>query len=422
MTTSKVWIIEPRDPFIARDGKPFSVGVSAATLPFPFPSTTTGGVRTRAGFTSKDSFVDNAGQPNQKLITEVKRIAASGALLVELNEQGEIANWFMPAPSDALLLEDENDKSKAQVKRFVPLNVGGGETNLKQAPHDKDKLVPVGLTEFDRSKPFDKAPRFWCWEKFKDWLINPESLIATTDPEKLGHNGAVTETRTHVAVDPNTWTSLEGQLFQTRGLEFTRCKEKKLEEAKRLALAVCVENHQLAQQINEGLAPLGGERRVVAWRKSEKELPGECLREIQTQVAKDKTCRVVLLTPAYFIRGSRPTWLLSEQHNVKVELQALVNGHAQVISGWDFEYYANRNGRMVRGQPKKTRRLMPAGSVFFLRFVEGEEANIKTWVERMWMHCVSDDSSDGNKDQYRQDGFGLAAVGVWDGQLHSLKF
>ena len=104
----KTLIIEPRDPFIARDGKPFGVGTSAATLPFPFPSTTTGGVRTRAGLAG-GSFVDNTGQPNQSLITAVKEIATSGALLVELNEQGEIENWLMHAPSDALLLEDKSD-------------------------------------------------------------------------------------------------------------------------------------------------------------------------------------------------------------------------------------------------------------------------------------------------------------------------
>src|SRR5438105_12533871 len=90
MTTSTIWIIEPRDPFIARDGKPFGVGVSAATLPFPFPSTTTGGVRTRAGLAS-GSFIDSNGRPNVKLITEVKEIATCGALLVELDEDGEIA-------------------------------------------------------------------------------------------------------------------------------------------------------------------------------------------------------------------------------------------------------------------------------------------------------------------------------------------
>lgn len=217
MTASKVWIIEPRDPFIARDGKPFGTGTSAATLPFPFPSTTTGGVRTRAGLAG-GNFVDNTGQPNQRLIAEVKEITTSGALLIELDEQGEIEHWFMHAPSDALLLEDRTDKSKAQIKRLLPLDVGkDGVTDLKQDPHDGDTLAPVGLAEFDPNKPFDKAPRFWRWEKFKEWLINPENLTGTIDPKDLGHGGAVTETRTHVAIDPNTWTTLEGQLFQTRG-------------------------------------------------------------------------------------------------------------------------------------------------------------------------------------------------------------
>src|SRR5437763_13755509 len=101
MVASKVWIIEPRDPFIARDGRPFSAGASATTLPFPFPSTITGGVRTRAGFASGDSFTDSNGKPNQSLVQQVKEIATSGALLVELNEQGEIKDWFMHAPSDA---------------------------------------------------------------------------------------------------------------------------------------------------------------------------------------------------------------------------------------------------------------------------------------------------------------------------------
>src|SRR5205085_3117404 len=238
MPASKVWIIEPRDPFIARDSKPFGVGTSAATLPFPFPSTTTGGVRTRAGLAG-GSFIDNAGQPNQSLITAVKEIATSGALLVELNEQGEIESWFMHAPSDALLLEDKKDKSQAQIKILLPLDMGDGVTNLKQAPHDSNTLAPVGLAEFDPNKPFDKAPRFWRWEKFKEWLVNPENLTITIDPKDLGHGGAATETRTHVAIDPNTWTSLEGQLFQTRGLEFTHCDEKRLNAAKRLGLAVC---------------------------------------------------------------------------------------------------------------------------------------------------------------------------------------
>lgn len=183
-------------------------------------------------------------------------------------------------------------------------------------------------------------------------------------------------------------------------------------------MAVRIDDHPLTQQIEEGLAPLGGERRVVVWRKSNRQLPSECLSCIQDKVANDEACRVVLLTPAYFTCGSRPTWLLSKKHNVEVELQAITNGRAQVISGWDFAQVAPGHRG---GLPKPTRRLVPAGSVYFLK-LSGDKAHIKSWVEKMWMQCASDDSPDGDKGQYRRDGFGLAAVGVWDGQLQPMNF
>src|SRR5207247_697754 len=46
-----VYIFEPHDPLIARDGRPFTAtpGARAASLPFPPPSTTTGTIRTLAG-------------------------------------------------------------------------------------------------------------------------------------------------------------------------------------------------------------------------------------------------------------------------------------------------------------------------------------------------------------------------------------
>ena len=74
------WIIEPRDPLIVRDGRPFgpTPGARAASLSFPFPSTTTGVVRTRAGL-GPDGKFDTA------QIERVKQIAVRGPLLVELN-------------------------------------------------------------------------------------------------------------------------------------------------------------------------------------------------------------------------------------------------------------------------------------------------------------------------------------------------
>ncbi|HKZ78451.1 MAG TPA: type III-B CRISPR module-associated protein Cmr3 [Pyrinomonadaceae bacterium] len=428
MAMSKVLIVEPRDPLIARDGKPFGVGVSASTLPFPFPSTITGGVRTRAGLAG-GSFVDSAGVPNKVLIETVKQISTSGALLVELNDQGDIVDWLAPAPADALLLENKADRKQAQVKRLVPIDKEDGVTSIKDPPHASDDLAPVGLPRFDPSKPIDTAPRFWQWAKFEQWLLDPETISSPHNIAELGISGLATEARTHVAIDPGKWTAREGQLFQTRGLEFTQCQEKKIEEAKRLALAIRVDSGEeepdkLIQAIKEGLSPLGGERRTVMWRESKQSFPsnpfvGDLANTIESQ--QIKASRVVLLTPAYFTEGSRPTWLLAKRYGTQPQLVGIANTRAQVTSGWDFEHYEKKaNGRVVRGRPKKSRRLMPAGSVLFLKFDNGK--NIREWIENTWMSCVSDDSTEGDIDQHRRDGFGLAAIGVWDGKLQPMKF
>lgn len=397
MTT--VWIIEPHDPFIARDGRPFGIGMRASTLPFPFPSTLAGGVRTRAGLNINGVFDVN-------LTNEVKNISVRGPLLVALDDN-EIETWFMPAPADALLFEDQTNVDQILAKQLVPVEIADGVTNLDHSPHDGDKLLPIGFPKPDQRKPAAIAPRFWRWDKFRMWLLDAESL--TRNPitlEQLGHEGATKEARTHVAVNPETLTALESQLFETQGLEFIQCEEGKLGGARRLAMAVAVEEDaaKLSGQINAGLAPLGGERRIVAWSTSDKPFPEDCLADIQDQIAKDKACRLILLTPAYFANGSSPMWLRQKQYNIDVELKALAMGRAQVVSGWDFE----------RGRPKPTRRLAAAGSVFFLK-LNGNDKDIKTWVKEIWMHCVSDD------DFHRNDGFGLAVLGIWDGKPQKMN-
>lgn len=77
-------------------------------------------------------------------------------------------------------------------------------------------------------------------------------------------------------------------------------------------------------------------------------------------------------------------------------------GRPLVVSGWDLK--ANR--------PKPSRRAVPMGSVYFLRFPEGWDGDrIARWLEEVWFQNLSDEEQD------RKDGFGLAAVGLWDGAL-----
>lgn len=391
----KTWIIEPRDPLIARDARPFSAdtaGMRARTLPFPFPSTTTGTVRTRYGY-NKPGFSGF----DKALVEEVKAMEVWGPLLVELDESGEIQDWLLPAPADAVLFEVR--ARQAQLKQLVPRPLTQGM--YADLPDD---LHPVGFAaddETSKRKPLKDAPRFWRKERFFEWLARPRAQQDVT-LAALGHSGPVAESRVHVKINPATQAAEEGFLYQTSGLEFTRRQEG---QTKRLALAVMT-----AADVPARLAPLGGEQRLSYWRASDKHLPTSCPDDIRHAIKRHSACRVVLLTPAHFAEGYRPAWLLHPRDGIAPRLIAAAVGRPQVVSGWDYE----------KGKPKPTRRLAPAGAVYFLR-LEGDPSDIDRWIDAVWMQCVSDEDDAGNPAQTRLDGFGLAALGAWLGEAKAME-
>lgn len=383
-----LWIIEPRDPLIVRDGRPFGPfpGARAKSLNFPFPSTIAGAVRTRAGLDEKGFF-------QRDKLEELKKIRIKGPLLVELDDRGEIARWLVPAPADALLLGSEPE---VMLKPLVPLQLPeGARTNL---PDPLKGLV--GLARRDPRKPLGRAPRYWYWEFFGQWLLNPQEQERKVSLDELGHNGPVRESRMHVGIKPETRTADEerGALFQTQGLEFTSAQGK-LSGARRLGLAVATD----ASGLKPGLAQVGGERRLAFWRPGGREFPRVPEKLVQ-QIVEQKSCRLILLTPACFKEGWKPSWLLEEREGVKPFLEAAALRRYETASGWDLK----------EGEPKPTRRLAPAGTVYFLK-LEGKEAAVRRWVERIWLECVSDEEQD------RRDGFGLAVLGTWDGAFREME-
>lgn len=387
------WIIEPRDPLIVRDGRPFGLipGARARTLAFPFPSTTTGALRTRVGQDAHGVF-------QKTRIPAVKKLAVQGPLLVALNATDEVMTWYAPAPADAIIMEGvwpPQTKSECEahtrIKRvpLVPLaSPPDAQHNLPQG------LAFVGAVTADPSKPISRPPAFWSWPVFGQWLTVPaRDAPEGICPESIGIIGPGHEERTHVKIAADTQTAAEGALFQTSGLEFTTPTRS------RLALALVAD-----EPLTPGLTPFGGESRLAAWRVSAQQLPGwpEGLKAI---ISDQRACRLILLTPACFTAGYRPAWLLEARHGVTPQLQAVAIGRPQVVSGWDYEYRC----------PKPTRRLAPAGTVYFLSFGKALRSDIIAWLDAIWMVNVSDAEQD------RLDGFGLAVVGAWDGKLHQME-
>lgn len=394
--TLQTWIIEPRDSLIVRDGKPFSAGVTHATsLDFPFPSTTTGGVRTRSG------LVDGVFDVSQ--IDSIKEIEVRGALLAELDDEGEICVFYLPSPADSLLLQDDEQKRNkaARLYPLLPLNIEklSGNANKAQLSNLPEQVVfPVGLNRTKiKGKPYGDL-KFWCWEVLENWLtprIGSKPFIDITNLENYGISSLQKDSRTHVAINENL-TSEDGALFQTRGLEFNHGKGD-LSKAKKLSLVVFLDETNSKKLEDKGnLAPLGGERRLVSWRKSNHtKMPLVCPPEIVNGIGG--YCRLLLLTPAFFEGGFLP------KPNGDFEVKAIACNRYQTVSGWDF----------VLNEPKPSRRLVPAGSVFFLK-LNGDDVQRRAWINKTWFSCISEVDSESGQD-FAKDGFGLCVLGTWDG-------
>lgn len=394
-----LWIIEPRDPLIFGDGKPFTAipGSRAKSLPFPYPSTIAGCVRTRAG---QDPA---SGRFDKRRIRELLGVDVRGPLLVEIDamdRQEVVTDWLLPAPADALLLEAKTPDCALR-RKLSPLELPSGCVT------DLAGLSVVGASSPVKEKPHPHAPRYWRWDAYLQWLRAPADGL--TQLATLGHDGPARESRVHVSIEARNQTALEGALFQTSGMEFVRSEpshdEHKLARSRTLALAVETE-----ASLTDGLDFMGGERRVVRWRHTEAGLPA-CPDDVRANIVAQRACRMILLTPAHFQAGCLPSWALSKTTGVRVEVVGAAVPRYGAVSGWDY----------VTGKPKPARRLAPAGSVYFLS-LRGDPVALGRFVDAIWMQVVSDDLSgieDG--EQARRDGFGLAIAGAWDGALSHLE-
>lgn len=399
-----VWLVEPRDPLIVRDGKPIGNDARIETLPFPFPSTTAGAARTRMG-SSEGEFILNG----DEALTQLLDIAVAGPVLAEIDPDTEKAvGFFFPAPRDAMVFaerDDDQDVERVLARRLLPKSVPDG---AQMDSLGALSLLPISADGEEKTdKPYEDAPAYWTETNMLQWLDKRDSGDISFAVGDLGVAQLPTEARVHVEVTPGERVGVDGGLFQTKGLRFAQekrvgDKRPTLRESRHFAVSIRTRGGDVDGQrldLRNELAPLGGERRLARWRLSERGWP-KCPERIIEAVKTTKTARLLLVTPAMFTDGALPHWNGSTwpaNGNVKVTIAAACVGRALVVSGWD----------VAKNQPKASRRLAPAGSVYFVR-LEGTPGAIETWVRDVWLGCVSDERRD------CLDGFGLAMIGTWE--------
>ena len=392
-----VWMILPRDALIFRDGRPFgpSPGARALSLPFPYPSTIAGAVRTRAGWRPQTGF-------DKGRIPELLTKRVRGPFLVEVEPTADqVKTWLFPAPGDCQLQKGENNADTIRTVWIRPVETPPGvRVGLP------DGLLLVSAQPAINEKGPPDAPRFWRWEALQAWLVNPKDMH-TISPSSLGIPALPMDDRMHVSINTQTDTAVEGRLFQTRALSFVQVLEKENKQSKDDRDRGTTHFYALVLETDAELTPgpdfLGGERRIVAWQTLENDLPA-LPGEIEDRLAATGHCRLVLATPGIFEKGYLPTWLYNATPGVKVTTIAAATARPQAVSGWDYK----------KKQAKPSRWMTPAGAVYFLR-VEGDESARRAFARRIWLQAISDEEQD------RRDGFGIALLGTWDGKTETLE-
>jgi CRISPR-associated protein Cmr3 len=385
--------LTPRDPIIARDGRPFGVGQGNRMrgLAWPLPSVIAGSFRT--ALVKANLTLDFAGEMSQRLMA----IEVAGVFPVHTGE------LYLPAANDAVAEPVEAGQGIKTIHRAAPQSSNGSCDFPDDLP-----LRPVMLPEAQAASDFKPAevPTWWPVGQMTRWLVGEPIKF---DKSFLGN--PLQELRDHVCLDADRGAAAEGQIFATAGLNVAylpKFEEKRADTkspfADRFAgitLSARVTFHE-ADFDHLGLLktwhPLGGERRLIHWHCNGDASLWTCPEIVKQALAGTTQVRMVLATPAIFKHGWKPGWLANglegELHGVKLKLVGVSNGRWKAVSGWSLA--------PPRG-PKPIRRMVPAGSVYFFECKPGEA----TPLADHWLKSVSDD------EQERRDGFGLAIWGTW---------
>lgn len=372
------YLIEPIDPLVFGDGRTIgTVGVSRSRV-LPPPSQLAGAVRSQAGSDPRGRWM-----PERR--AEVLQLEIRGPLGALLDPRGEVIDWWLPRPADAVVMEPRPDAPR--VRRLVPLVLPEG------CAWDLDAGPGVGMRGHDPRKPDASALPFWSWRRgLCPWLEG------RAPGDGFGLEGPSPELRTHVALERNG-TARDGMLYGVTGVRYDTAVKGGAHRSwgggqrqhRRHALAFS-SDADLSESL---IRPLGGERRLARWRRAELPWPGPP--EAVLDSATAGALRMYLATPGAFGQGSRPRL-------DGAEVVAQANGRPEIVSGWDYQQRA----------PKPTRRLVPAGAVYFLRLTATDPQERLAWVASRWLRSVSDEP------QAQRDGFGLALFGTWSGELEPL--
>ena len=376
------YLITPQAPLVFKSGRPFAAGVRDGAN-FPWPSSVAGLLRTTL---MQIEGWDLSGVSGAALLEKLLDTAAVGPFLIR--ETSGNMELMAPRPADVLFLLDSTPVATPfrLAPSILPENCGCDLPNGLR-PVMLEKSAPKG-------KP-QKAPAFWTLSEILDWRMGKTpkpSLKAAIATEIL-----TKDFRTQVAINALTYAAKDGALLQMEGLDFGYSREGNGYGQIRYHVGA-----RFSEQLQDGMVCFGGRRRM-SWLENEAHSLYAMSPEYRQQLEKSSgAISLTLLTPGLFDGGWKPGWLKDGADGnegsppgttLRLRLVSAALERWQPISGWDLHLR----------QPKRFRKVVPAGSVYWFEVLEGTTDELL----KLWFAAISDQAQD------RRDGFGVAIPGPW---------
>jgi CRISPR-associated protein Cmr3 len=380
--------LSPRDGMFFKDGRGWYTSDSGRghAVPWPYPSTLLGAIRTAWGRAVEAAegriFTPDDWLERTKNIT----IGTVVALRRARGEAWSPSHRMWPVPADALCSGTSRSVHRLDpIPRKIP-TLGREDDLAREALWRPD--MPQGKPEV--------APAFWTDTELSAWLC--DRPVSKLHAEERETRSMTTRIDLRIGIDPELGTVSEGALFATETVETLQ----------RVGDDVFEWGIGIEAQLPEGgnglarIFTLGSDRRLA----TSEPLPEAVFAPPPSMDLRDTPgLRMIVVSPACFSAGWLPDGF--EKHGneyrghlagvtSEVVLRAAFVPRATHVSGWD----------MARRRPKRTRRLVPPGAVYFFQKAE-RAAFTANEMAGLWLQAIGTQED-------RDEGFGRVIAGPWE--------
>ncbi len=364
--------IKPLDTFFFRDGKPFDMGENtfASTLVSLIPSNFYGAIA--SAYIAQNGGTDILNDRKTFEVIKDVKTGRYGSFVIKgvFFKKGD--KLLFPTPLDIYKKDEELAYAKI-------MNTENGKfiTSLKMG---MKVLLLRGKSKFDINPFIDQ-------QDFKNYLLgdlpgDSESLISYRNIFEI-------EPKIGIKKDRNSFAAEEGMLYRVNYLR----------AQKDVSISVFSTGIKL---YNEGFLKIGGKDKTAYYSYKNDNL---CIKDVSLDksmfvngIGKENYFKLYLATPAIFDNG----WLIDgfeeksgkfvyEKDSFSISIIAAAIDKSKVIGGWD----------MVKKAPKAGFKIVPEGSVYFLKLEKGSPQS------------VFDEFNCKNIGRLKEEGFGLSLLGIY---------